>query len=160
VSLTAARGTLGYMAPELFYKNIESISYKVDVYSFRMVLVEMVCRRKNSNAFANHLSQIYFPTWVYNQLQDGKDIEMEDVTEEENKIVKKMIMVALWCIQMKPSNRLSMKRVIEMLEGEVESLQMPSKPFLSSIESPMRDAREDSNQTCSSIQSEESSQIT
>jgi hypothetical protein len=93
-------------------------------------------------------------------LHDGKDIEMEDVTEEEKKIAKKMIMVALWCIQMKPSDRPSMNKVVEMLEGEVESLQMPSKPFLSSIESPMRDAREDSNQTCSSIQSEESSQAT
>ena len=85
---------------------------------------------------------------------------MEDVAEEEKKIVKKMIMVALWCIQMKPSDRPSMNKVVEMLEGEDESLQMPSKPFLSSIESPIRDAGEDSNQTWSSIQSEESSQST
>ncbi|MED6144321.1 hypothetical protein PIB30_014669 [Stylosanthes scabra] len=34
VSLTAARGTIGYMAPELFYRNIGAISYKADVYSF------------------------------------------------------------------------------------------------------------------------------
>ncbi|XP_059442281.1 rust resistance kinase Lr10-like [Corylus avellana] len=160
VSLTAARGTLGYMAPELFYKNIGGISYKADVYSFGMLLMEMAGRRRNVNAFADHSSQIYFPTWVYDQLHDRKDIEMEDVTKEEKKIVKKMTMVALWCIQMKPSNRPSMNRVIEMLEEEVESLQMPSKPFLSSIESPMRDAGEDSNQTYSSIQSEESSQTT
>ncbi|KAK6270211.1 hypothetical protein POUND7_007316 [Theobroma cacao] len=49
VSLTAARGTLGYMAPELFYKNIGSISYKADVYSFGMMLMEIVGRRKNVN---------------------------------------------------------------------------------------------------------------
>ncbi|XP_059442285.1 LEAF RUST 10 DISEASE-RESISTANCE LOCUS RECEPTOR-LIKE PROTEIN KINASE-like 2.2 isoform X2 [Corylus avellana] len=160
VSLTAARGTLGYMAPELFYKNIGGISYKADVYSFGMLLMEMAGRRRNVNAFADHSSQIYFPTWVYDQLHDGKDIEIEDVTMEEKKIVKKMTMVALWCIQMKPSNRPSMNKVIEMLEEEVESLQMPSKPFLSSVESPMRDFGEDSNQTCSSIQSKESSQTT
>ena len=29
VSLTAARGTLGYIAPELFYKNIGGVSYKL-----------------------------------------------------------------------------------------------------------------------------------
>ncbi|GLT72739.1 hypothetical protein SLA2020_446460 [Shorea laevis] len=160
VSLTAARGTLGYMAPELFYKNIGGVSYKADVYSFGMLLMEMAGRRKNFNAFADHSSQVYFPTWVYDQLHDGKDIEMEVVTEEEKKIVKKMIMVALWCIQMKPSDRPSMNKVVEMLEGEDESLQMPSKPFLSSLDSPVRDAGEDSNQTCSSIQSEESSQST
>ena len=32
VSLTAARGTLGYMAPELFYENIGGVSYKDDVF--------------------------------------------------------------------------------------------------------------------------------
>ncbi|KAI5344183.1 hypothetical protein L3X38_012060 [Prunus dulcis] len=41
VSLTAARGTIGYMAPELFYKNIRGVSYKADVYSFGMLLMEM-----------------------------------------------------------------------------------------------------------------------
>jgi serine/threonine protein kinase len=160
VSLTAARGTLGYMAPELFYKNIGGVSYKADVYSFGMLLMEMASRRKNFNAFADHSSQVYFPTWVYDQLQDGKDIEMEGVTEEKKKIVKKIIMVALWCIQMKPNYRPSMNKVVEMLEGEDESLQMPSKPFLSSTDSPMRDAGEDSNQTWSSFQSEESTQST
>ncbi|XP_062147196.1 LEAF RUST 10 DISEASE-RESISTANCE LOCUS RECEPTOR-LIKE PROTEIN KINASE-like 2.7 [Alnus glutinosa] len=160
VSLTAARGTLGYMAPELFYKNIGGVSYKADVYSFGMLLMEMAGRRKNFNAFADHSSQVYFPTWVYDQLHDGKDIEMEDVTEEKKKIVKKIIMVALWCIQMKPNYRPSMNKVVEMLEGKDESLQMPSKPFLSSTDSPVRDAGEDSNQTWSSFQSEESTQST
>ncbi|XP_059446887.1 rust resistance kinase Lr10-like [Corylus avellana] len=160
VSLTAARGTLGYMAPELFYKNIGGVSYKADVYSFGMLLMEMAGRRKNLNAFAEHSSQIYFPTWVYDQLYNGKDIEMEDVTEEEKNMVKKMIIVALWCIQMKPSDRPSMNKVIEMLEGEVECLQMPSKPFLSSTERPMMDVQEDSNQISASIQSDESSEST
>ncbi|XP_039173654.1 rust resistance kinase Lr10-like [Eucalyptus grandis] len=41
VSLTNARGTLGYMAPELFYRNIGGVSYKADVYSFGMLLMEV-----------------------------------------------------------------------------------------------------------------------
>nr|XP_023916359.1 rust resistance kinase Lr10-like [Quercus suber] len=159
VSLTAVRGTLGYIAPELFYKNIGGVSYKADVYSFGMLLLEMANRRKNVNAFADHSSQIYFPTWVYGQFSEGNDIEIEDSTEEEKKIVKKMIIVALWCIQMKPSDRPSMNKVVEMLEGEVECLQMPSKPFLSS--SPARligDVGDNLNSTNSSFQSGESSQ--
>ena len=51
VSLTAARGTIEYIAPELVYKSIGGISYKADVYSFGMLLMEMVGRRKNLNAF-------------------------------------------------------------------------------------------------------------
>ncbi|KAB1200630.1 hypothetical protein CJ030_MR0G006770 [Morella rubra] len=72
VSLTAVRGTLGYMAPELFYRNIGGISYKADVYSFGMLLLEMASRRKNFNELEHHSSQVYFPTWIYNQLHNGK----------------------------------------------------------------------------------------
>ncbi|BBN69384.1 PR5-like receptor kinase [Prunus dulcis] len=134
VSLTAARGTMGYIAPELFYKNIGGVSYKADVYSFGMLLMEMAGRRKNLNAGieqSSQFSQIYFPTWVSDQLKAGKDIEIgDDATDEEKKIIKKMMMVALWCIQMKPIERPSMNKVVEMLEGEIESLQMPPRPFL------------------------------
>ncbi|KAG5226627.1 L-type lectin-domain containing receptor kinase [Salix suchowensis] len=131
VPLTAARGTIGYMAPELFYKNIGGVSYKADVYSYGMLLMEMVGRRKNLNALANHSSQIYFPSWVYDQVSEGKDIEVqEDATEHEKKTTTKMIIVALWCIQLKPIDRPSMHKVVEMLESGVESLRMPPKPFL------------------------------
>ncbi|XWS10225.1 hypothetical protein CRYUN_Cryun39dG0057000 [Craigia yunnanensis] len=47
VSLTAVRGTIGYIAPELVYKNIGDISYKANVYSFGMLLMEMIGKRKN-----------------------------------------------------------------------------------------------------------------
>ena len=130
VSLTAARGTLGYIAPELFYKNIGGVSYKSDVYSFGMLLMEMVGRRKNVNANANHSSQIYFPSWIYDRYHQGESINFEDATEDEYKLIRKMVIVALWCIQMKPIDRPSMSKALEMLEGEVEPLDMPPKPTL------------------------------
>ncbi|KAL3819996.1 hypothetical protein ACJIZ3_005901 [Penstemon smallii] len=129
ISLKTARGTMGYMAPEMFYKNIGGISYKADVYSFGMLLMEMAGRRKNMNPFAEDESQIYFPLWVYDQIYAGNEIEIVDANDEERKIVKKIVVVALWCIQMKPSDRPSMNKVIEMLEGDSE-LQIPPKPFL------------------------------
>ncbi|KAI8029481.1 Rust resistance kinase Lr10 [Camellia lanceoleosa] len=138
VSLTAARGTMGYMAPELFYKNIGGISYKADVYSFGMLLMEMAGRRRNLNVFADHTSQIYFPSWVYDESREGRDTEMGETTEERV-MVKKMIIVALWCIQMNPSDRPSMNKVVEMLEGNVELLQMPPKPSLCPQEMPVED---------------------
>ncbi|XP_061948183.1 rust resistance kinase Lr10-like [Populus nigra] len=110
VSLSAARGTIGYMAPELFYKNIGRVSDKADVYSYGMLLMEMVGRKKNLNAFASHSSQIYFSSWIYDQVSEGKDIEVqEDVMEHEEKTMKKMIIVALWCIQLKPVDRPRLK---------------------------------------------------
>ncbi|XP_062001081.1 rust resistance kinase Lr10-like [Rosa rugosa] len=129
--LTAARGTIGYIAPELFYKNIGGVSNKADIYSFGMLLMEIAGKRKNLNANAANTSQIYFPSWVYDQFNEEKEMEIEDATDEEKKLTKKMLMVALWCIQMKPSDRPnSMNKVVEMLEGEVEFIQMPPKPFL------------------------------
>nr|KYP72150.1 putative receptor-like protein kinase At5g39020 family [Cajanus cajan] len=128
VNLTAARGTLGYMAPELFYKNIGGVSYKADVYSFGMLLMEMASKRRNSNPNAKHSSQHYFPFWIYDQFKEEKNIDMEDVSKEDNVLAKKMFMVALWCIQLNPSNRPSMNKVVEMLEGEIESLELPARP--------------------------------
>ncbi|KAK7351008.1 hypothetical protein VNO77_10128 [Canavalia gladiata] len=130
VSLTAARGTIGYMAPELFYRNVGTISYKADVYSFGMLLMEMAGRRKNLNALAEQSSQIYFPFWVYDQLHDGREITIENDAEEDDiNLTKKMMIVALWCIQTKPSDRPPMDKVLEILEEDKE-LQMPSKPYL------------------------------
>uniref|UniRef100_A0A6N2MSZ5 Protein kinase domain-containing protein n=1 Tax=Salix viminalis TaxID=40686 RepID=A0A6N2MSZ5_SALVM len=70
VPLTAARGTFGYMAPELLFKSIGGVSYKADVYSYGRLLMEMVGRRKNLNVSANHSSQIDFHSWVYDQPVD------------------------------------------------------------------------------------------
>uniref|UniRef100_A0A2N9GZX3 Protein kinase domain-containing protein n=1 Tax=Fagus sylvatica TaxID=28930 RepID=A0A2N9GZX3_FAGSY len=139
------RGTLGYMAPELFYKNIGGISYKADVYSFGMLLMEMVGRRKNLNAFVEHSSQIYFPSWIYDKFDQGEDlIEVLNATEGEKKTLKKMIIVAFWCIQMKPINRPSMRNVLEMLEGPIELLQMPPKPFFGPEEMSIEDTSNNS----------------
>ncbi|XP_043700285.1 LEAF RUST 10 DISEASE-RESISTANCE LOCUS RECEPTOR-LIKE PROTEIN KINASE-like 2.4 [Telopea speciosissima] len=134
VSVTAVRGTIGYMAPELIYPNIGGVSYKSDVYSFGMMLMEMAGRRKNLNAFVEKTSQIYFPSWVYNRLEQGEDMELRYNTEDEKEIAKKLIIVALWCTQLKPVDRPSMTKVMEMLEGSQELLEMPPKPFLATDE--------------------------
>ncbi|XP_034219215.1 rust resistance kinase Lr10-like [Prunus dulcis] len=143
ISLTAVRGTMGYIAPEMFYRSIGGVSYKADVYSFGMLLLEMAGRRKNLNAQAEHSSQIYFPSWIYDQLEKGLSVEIEDGSEYDKKIAKKMVMVALCCIQLTPIDRPSMSKVVEMLEGDVELLQMPPKPFFCPQEMPMEDAPDD-----------------
>ncbi|XP_077227071.1 LEAF RUST 10 DISEASE-RESISTANCE LOCUS RECEPTOR-LIKE PROTEIN KINASE-like 2.3 [Tasmannia lanceolata] len=140
VSVTAIRGTPGYIAPELFLQNLGGVSYKSDVYSFGMLLIEMAGRRSNFNAMAENSSQIFFPLWIYDQVSQGDDFELENASDDEKDVAKKLIIVALWCIQMKPADRPSMGKVLEMLEGSVELLQIPPKPSLSS---PTRVTNED-----------------
>ncbi|XVE52955.1 hypothetical protein DITRI_Ditri02bG0165700 [Diplodiscus trichospermus] len=56
VSITATRGTLEDIAPNLVYKNIGGVSYEDDIYSFGLEFVE---KRKDLNAFVEHPSEIY-----------------------------------------------------------------------------------------------------
>ncbi|KAK4258280.1 hypothetical protein QN277_007744 [Acacia crassicarpa] len=153
IALTAARGTIGYMAPELFYKNIGGVSYKADVYSFGMLLMEMASQRRNLNPHVEHSSQLYFPLWIYDQFDEAKDIEMEDFSKEDKDLAKKMFLVALCrCIQLKPADRPSMGKVIEMLEADdVESLEMPPKPSLYPNEEVLVDDGSYSSNTTSTI---------
>ncbi|KAJ4832542.1 hypothetical protein Tsubulata_000103 [Turnera subulata] len=136
------------MAPELHFKNIGRVSYKADVYSFGMLLLEIAGKRKSLNPSAASTSQIYFPFWVHDQLSRGKGAQIgDDATEDEHELVEKMIIVGLWCIQMKPSDRPPMNTVVEMLEGDLESLQLPPRPTLYPEGSPLQPEGESSSTT-------------
>ncbi|XP_045807532.1 rust resistance kinase Lr10-like [Trifolium pratense] len=133
VSIFGARGTAGYIAPEVFSRNFGAVSHKSDVYSYGMMVMEMVGRRKNINTEVDRSSEIYFPHWIYNRLDSNQDLGLRNIRNEmDDEKVRKMTIVALWCIQTNPSTRPDISKVVEMLEGRVESLQMPPKPFLSS----------------------------
>ncbi|ONI31468.1 hypothetical protein PRUPE_1G315000 [Prunus persica] len=133
VSMACARGTAGYIAPEVFCRNFGGVSHKSDVYSYGMMLSEMVGGRRNINAEAEDTSEIYFPHWIYKRLELDEELGLPSIMNEEDKVrARKMIIVSLWCIQTDPSNRPAMKQVIDMLEGSVDCLQIPPKPYLSS----------------------------
>ncbi|CAJ1951977.1 unnamed protein product [Sphenostylis stenocarpa] len=133
ISLSDARGTMGYVAPEMWSRNFGGVSHKSDVYSYGMMLLEMVGGRKNINAEASHTSEIYFPHWAYNQLELDNDLRPDMVmTTEENEIAKRLVIVGLWCTQTFPNERPTISRVIDMLEGNMNSLEIPPKPSLSS----------------------------
>lgn len=135
ISMLGTRGTAGYIAPEVFSRNFGGISHKSDVYSYGMMVLEMVGGRKNIDVQVelDHSSQLYFPHWIYDRLKLEKDLGLQGLMmEETEKLAKKLTIVGLWCIQTNPLSRPSMSKVLEMLEGSVESLKLPPKPFLSS----------------------------
>ncbi|EYU21051.1 hypothetical protein MIMGU_mgv1a022486mg, partial [Erythranthe guttata] len=118
VTLTAVRGTIGYIAPELMNRSIGRVSYKADVYSFGMLLMEMLGLNRGTRHNDNKSSQ-YFPYWIYDHLNEGNDIEIgnadkndydDDDDDDDNarKMRRKMTIVGLWCIQMSPTDRPSM----------------------------------------------------
>ena len=134
VSMTAARGTMGYMAPEVFLGSNKTVSHRSDVYSFGMVLMEMVGGRKNTADDGENAAQIYFPEWIYNQLKQGEELGLVTGSVEDAEIAKKLTMVALWCVQWRPADRPSMKVAVQMLEGSLERLPLPPNPFSPQVE--------------------------
>ncbi|XP_039165910.1 G-type lectin S-receptor-like serine/threonine-protein kinase LECRK2 [Eucalyptus grandis] len=96
---TGVRGTRGYLALEWF-RNMP-ISSKVDVYSFGILLVELICCRKNYEPEVKIEAQIVLVDWVYDCYHDESILELVESDEEASsdiKRVKRFVMTALWCI--------------------------------------------------------------
>ncbi|KAK6144011.1 hypothetical protein DH2020_020831 [Rehmannia glutinosa] len=123
---TGIRGTRGYVAPEWF-RNMP-ITVKVDVYSFGILLLELLCCRKNYEADVENECEVILADWAYDCYKEGKLSSLVADDEEaidDIKRFEKFVMTAIWCIQEDPALRPHMKRVMHMLEGSVE---VPAPP--------------------------------
>ncbi|KAM1166803.1 hypothetical protein ACFX19_029442 [Malus domestica] len=135
LTTTGIRGTKGYVAPE--WLNRLPITAKVDIYSYGILLLEIIFCRKHFEAAAEDEDKVILADWAYDcykqnnlhQLFKNDDEAMHDIKKME-----KYVMVAIWCIQEDPSLRPTMKKVALMLEGTVE-VSAPPDPcsFISSI---------------------------
>ncbi|KAM3345861.1 hypothetical protein ACQJBY_020405 [Aegilops geniculata] len=133
ITLTAARGTMGYIAPELYSPNFGGVSYKSDVYSFGMLVLEMVSGRRNSDPSVEIQDEVYLPERIYEKVITEQELGLSlDMTTEDKEKMRQMSIVALWCIQWNPKNRPSMTKVVNMLTGRLQNLQIPPKPFVPS----------------------------
>ena len=129
VSMSAARGTMGYIAPEVLSRHIGKVSHKSDVYSFGMLLLEMVGGRKSIDVAVNNTNQENSPEWIYNRLNQGEELRIRIEEDGDVEIVRKLTIIGLWCIQWYPTDRPSMQTVVQMLEGGEDNLTMPPNPF-------------------------------
>ncbi|KAI3687717.1 hypothetical protein L1987_81419 [Smallanthus sonchifolius] len=110
---TTLRGTRGYLAPE-WITNL-AISEKSDVYSYGMVLLEIISGRKNYGSS----EESHFPAYAFRMMEEGRvgTLLCGKMKEEEND-ERAMVAtrVALWCIQDDVNSRPSMAKVVQMLE--------------------------------------------
>ncbi|KAI5684302.1 hypothetical protein M9H77_05530 [Catharanthus roseus] len=105
LSTMGARGTVGYIAPEVFFRGFGGISHKSDVYSYGMMILDMVGLKGRVQVETDKSSETYFPNWIYERLELEKDLGLEGVMNvEDEECARKMILVGLWCIQTKPSD--------------------------------------------------------
>ncbi|KAI3505256.1 hypothetical protein L1887_27275 [Cichorium endivia] len=117
--LSGDRGTRGYMAPE--WRKNTLISTKVDIYSFGVVLLEILCCR-------NDMEIDGLSSWVYNCFVEKDWNSLVGDEEVDVCMLEKMIKVGLLCIQDDPDARPSIKNVIMMLEGTTADVPIPPSP--------------------------------
>ncbi|KAK9277215.1 hypothetical protein L1049_006754 [Liquidambar formosana] len=137
VSMSRIRGTRGYMAPE--WVKMDPITPKADVYSFGMVLLEIVSGVRNFEIQGSLIDSEdwYFPRWAFDKV--FKEMKVEDILDRQIKhcydsrahfdMVDRMVKTAMWCLQDRPEMRPSMGKVAKMLEGTVEITE-PRKPTI------------------------------
>lgn len=127
------RGTEGYFAPEWLLE--AGISEKSDIYSYGMVLLEIVGGRRNVRSVMEDGERkwSYFPKIVVGKLKEGKLMEVVDerlsAADVDERRVTILVNVALWCIQEKPKLRPNMARIVDMLEGRVNVDCPPETPM-------------------------------
>lgn len=141
VSMSRIRGTRGYMAPE--WVKSDPITPKADVYSFGMVLLEIVSGTRNYEMRGSMINseEWYFPMWAFEKV--FKEMKVEDILDRHIKnsydcrmhfdMVDRMVKTAMWCLQDRPENRPSMGKAAKMLEGTVEIME-PKKPTIFFLE--------------------------
>ncbi|XP_023736683.1 G-type lectin S-receptor-like serine/threonine-protein kinase At2g19130 [Lactuca sativa] len=126
--LTTTRGSMGYLAPE--WISGVAVTAKADVYSYGMMLFELVHGKRNV-MHCEDSSSTFYPGLVSNILMKGGDIlslldsrlNREACVEQVTKIFK----VACWCIQDEEERRPTMSLVERILEG-VSDVNMPPIP--------------------------------
>lgn len=69
---SGGRGTPGYAAPEMWTGSALPMNDKCDVYSFGMLLFEILGRRKNYLDLKQGESQDWFPRWVWHKFNQGE----------------------------------------------------------------------------------------
>ncbi|PHU12554.1 hypothetical protein BC332_19484 [Capsicum chinense] len=115
------RGTWGYLAPEWLSS---VITEKVDVYAFGIVLMEILCGRKNLDWSQDDEEDVHFLSLFRIKAEQEKLMDMVDKNNEDMQLhreaVTEMMRLAAWCLQGDFSNRPSMSLVVKALEGLVK----------------------------------------
>ncbi|KAJ1287698.1 hypothetical protein BS78_02G030800 [Paspalum vaginatum] len=137
-SVHAARGTFGYMAPELIHVGTAPVTEMCDVYSFGMLLFELIGRRRNMDNGAPEESHRWLPLLAWTMHEDGRLLDLVKechhhpvaAADEERwrEAAERMCKVAFLCVQEQPEARPTMSMAVNMLEGHLE-IPPPVYPF-------------------------------
>ncbi|OWM66143.1 hypothetical protein CDL15_Pgr013360 [Punica granatum] len=120
-------GTFGYMPPE--YVQHGEISLKTDVYSFGVMVLEIISGQKNGflDIFG---SSAHLASYAWNNWKKGTAMNLVDHFLKGSPVgeILYCIHIALLCVQEDVTRRPTTASVTLMLNTESQSLPMPSHP--------------------------------
>ncbi|XP_027159125.1 G-type lectin S-receptor-like serine/threonine-protein kinase At4g03230 isoform X2 [Coffea eugenioides] len=122
-------GTYGYMSPEYAIEGLFSV--KSDVFSFGVIILEIVSGKRNTSGFYRSEEALSLLGYAWRLWQERKALDLVDkrLLESCNGTeVMKSINIGLLCVQDDPSDRPTMSNVLIMLSSETTTLPSPNQP--------------------------------
>ncbi|KAK8274792.1 hypothetical protein V6Z11_D10G095500 [Gossypium hirsutum] len=121
-------GTFGYMAPEYIAKG--RLTEKVDVYSFGVLMLEIISGVKNTKIESdNYFETLVTDAWRHFQSNTTTKIIEESLNPEDQiEEIKRQIQLGLLCTQAEPTLRPNMSKVLQILRHKDMDLPSPTKP--------------------------------
>lgn len=96
-------GALGYCAPELASAAKPGPSFKADIYSFGVILMELLTKRSAGDIISGQSGAVDLTDWVRLCDQEGRRMDCIDrdivVGEEPSKAMDELLAVSLKCIR-------------------------------------------------------------
>ncbi|KAL4626173.1 hypothetical protein ACB092_05G076800 [Castanea dentata] len=129
-------GTYGYMSPEYAMNGV--VSVKIDVFSFGVLLLEIISGKKNNSCYHSEypLNLIGYAWQLWNE---GKGLELMDPTIQDESFIPSEVLrcihVGLLCVQDQATDRPTMLDVVSFLANETIQLSTPKQPafFINTI---------------------------
>ncbi|KAL5793951.1 hypothetical protein ACOSP7_002545 [Xanthoceras sorbifolium] len=121
-------GTYGYMSPEYALDGL--FSFKSDVFSFGVVVIEMISGKRNTG-FYQPEQNLSLLGYAWQLWKEDKALNLLDQTISESRDaneVLKCVNVGLLCVQEDPSDRPTMSNVVFMLGSDTATLPTPKQP--------------------------------
>ncbi|KAG0492013.1 hypothetical protein HPP92_005411 [Vanilla planifolia] len=145
---TGLAGTFGYMAPEYIVHG--QLTEKADIYSFGVLVLEIVTGRKNQNSIStsaegHSLMQQIWQHYSCGTLVKLLDSELQGKCSEEE--VLHVFHVGLLCVQASPALRPPMWKVVELLMTRTKDLPAPTVPPFINVKGSQSRSRSSTSET-------------